>query len=103
MLAIWGATIMTGPIMGPLLGGLTDFASWRWIFALNAPLGAVALTGLWHMPDSFEAPAKAPLDGVGIVFLSFGVGALQLCLERSALNPWPPSLSVEAMKVVHPG
>ena len=97
MLAIWGATIMTGPIMGPLLGGLiTDFASWRWIFALNAPLGAVALAGLWQMPDSFEAPSKTPIDCVGIAFLSLGVGALQLCLERSAANPWPPSLEALA-------
>jgi MFS transporter, DHA2 family, multidrug resistance protein len=29
LLAIWGATIMAGPIMGPILGGvITDLASW---------------------------------------------------------------------------
>src|SRR5271166_1288067 len=31
MLSIWGATIMAGPILGPVLGGIiTDLASWRW-------------------------------------------------------------------------
>src|ERR1700757_4658667 len=36
ILAIWGATVMAGPILGPVLGGIiTDLASWRWIFVLN--------------------------------------------------------------------
>jgi DHA2 family multidrug resistance protein len=47
LLAIWGATIMAGPIMGPVLGGIiTDLASWRWIFVLNIPLGIIAILGL---------------------------------------------------------
>src|ERR1700760_1702410 len=33
MLAVWGAAIMAGPILGPVLGGIiADVASWRWIF-----------------------------------------------------------------------
>ena len=37
MLAIWGATIMAGPILGPVLGGvIADLSSWRWIFVLNS-------------------------------------------------------------------
>src|ERR1700737_3418264 len=59
MLAIWGATIMAGPILGPVLGGvITDLASWRWIFALNVPLGFIAILGLGHVPTTTE-PAAA--------------------------------------------
>jgi DHA2 family multidrug resistance protein len=84
MLAIWGATIMTGPVLGPTLGGvITDIASWRWIFAINLPLGAVAMFGLRWLPPSLEATGERAVDGIGILLLVLGVGALQLTLERS--------------------
>ena len=92
MLAIWGATIMAGPIMGPLLGGIiTDLASWRWIFVLNFPLGAIAMAGLGQFPVTDEPSREARVDGLGILLLVIGVGSLQLSLERSIGQTWPPS------------
>ena len=84
MLAIWGATVMTGPVLGPTLGGfITDLASWRWIFAINLPLGAIAILGLRWLPPGLEATGDGRIDGIGILLLVLGVGALQLTLERS--------------------
>src|SRR6516225_9193716 len=104
MLAIWGATVMAGPIMGPVLGGvITDLASWRWIFVLNVPLGLIAMLGLGQVPASNEQPnVKARIDSLGILLLVVGVGSLQLSLERSIVQSWPPSTEViiEAMIAV---
>ena len=45
-MAMWGAGIMVGPIIGPTLGGwLTESMNWRWVFFINLPVGIVALFG----------------------------------------------------------
>ena len=47
-MAVWGMGAMLGPITGPALGGwLTDTYSWRWVFHINLPVGALAFAGLW--------------------------------------------------------
>ena len=101
MLAIWGATIMAGPIMGPVLGGvITDLISWRWIFVLNVPLGMIAISGLGQVPVNIELSRKAYVDSTGILFLVIGVGSLQLALERSIGQAWPPSVEVIVEAVI---
>jgi MFS transporter, DHA2 family, multidrug resistance protein len=95
MLAIWGATVMAGPILGPVLGGvITDLASWRWIFVLNVPLGMIAILGLGQVPTSDELSRKTQIDRLGILLLVVGVGSLQLSLERSIGHTWPPSTEI---------
>ena len=45
-MALWGAGIMVGPIIGPTLGGwLTESYNWRWVFLINLPVGIVAFLG----------------------------------------------------------
>src|SRR5215469_241531 len=101
MLAIWGAFVMAGPILGPVLGGIiTDLASWRWIFVLNVPLGMIAILGLGQVPATGEPSRKAKIDGLGILLLVVGVGSLQLSLERSIGQTWPPSAEVIVEAVI---
>jgi len=48
-MAVWGMGVMVGPILGPTLGGwLTDSYSWRWVFFINIPIGALATYGIWR-------------------------------------------------------
>src|SRR6516164_10854270 len=101
ILAIWGATVMAGPIMGPVLGGvITDLASWRWIFVLNVPLGLIAILGLGQVPATGEPSRETKIDGPGILLLVISVGALQLSLERSIGQTWPPSAEIVVEAVI---
>jgi DHA2 family multidrug resistance protein len=101
MLAIWGAAIMAGPILGPVLGGvIADLSSWRWIFTLNVPLGLIAILGLSQVPASIEPTTKARIDAVGLVLLIIGVGSLQLALQRMIGQTWPLSAETIAEAAV---
>src|SRR6185369_13483045 len=43
-LGVWGALGGSGAAVGVLLGGvLTEYLSWRWIFFVNVPVGALVL------------------------------------------------------------
>src|SRR5919112_3096 len=44
VMAVMGVPMLLGPVFGPILGGwLVDSFSWRWIFFINLPIGAIAL------------------------------------------------------------
>ena len=87
-MAIWGAGIMIGPILGPMLGGwLTENVNWRWVFFINLPVGVFAFYGIArYLPES--RPAGAQLDIFGLTTLSLGIGMLQLFLDRGEEMDW---------------
>jgi DHA2 family multidrug resistance protein len=87
-MAIWGAGIMVGPILGPLLGGwLTENWNWRWVFYINLPVGILAFYGIARfLPDS--RPAGERLDLFGFATLSAAIGLLQLFLDRGEQLDW---------------
>ncbi|HVZ43847.1 MAG TPA: DHA2 family efflux MFS transporter permease subunit [Ramlibacter sp.] len=87
-MAIWGAGIMVGPILGPMLGGwLTENFDWRWVFFINLPVGAFALWGIVrYLPEN--RPKESALDMFGLVTLSLGIGLLQMFLDRGEQLDW---------------
>ena len=88
-MAIYGMGVMIGPIMGPVLGGwLTESYSWRWCFYINVPVGIVAATGILFSihGDRHQNPPK--LDLLGFLFMSLGLGALQMMLDRGQGEDW---------------
>lgn len=87
-MAIYGAGIMVGPIIGPTLGGwLTESFNWRAVFLVNLPVGIVAtLAMLIFMPKS--STKDRPFDFFGFAMLGIAVGALQLLLDRGQQVDW---------------
>ena len=65
-------------VAGPLLGGLfTDEASWRWVFYVNLPIGAVALA----ISTRLRLPVgsgRARIDVLGAALLGAGLTAILL-------------------------
>ncbi len=61
VMSVIGVPMLLGPILGPILGGwLVDDFSWRWIFLINIPIGAVALiASLRILPKDVPAPVTA--------------------------------------------
>jgi len=89
VMAIWGAGAILGPIFGPLLGGwLTDNYSWRWVFFINLPIGALAFAMTWLFMARDRGGQARPFDFLGFGSLVIFIGALQLMLDRGPTQDW---------------
>lgn len=104
-MAIFGLGVMTGPMIGPTLGGyLTDVASWPWIFYVNIPLGIIALLlTLSYVPDSRFGSKAEKVDFIGLLLLAIGVGCLQTMLERGEKLDWWASREILAYAILATG
>jgi DHA2 family multidrug resistance protein len=92
-MAVWGMGVMIGPILGPSLGGwLTDSYSWRWVFFINVPIGAMAFWGIWRYIHGSAGARRIRFDMFGFVTLSIAIGALQMLLDRGEQNDWFSSI-----------
>jgi DHA2 family multidrug resistance protein len=93
-MAMWGAGIMVGPIIGPTLGGyLTETLNWRYVFFINLPIGIIAFLGCYSfLPNMLRRVRQ--FDFVGFAMLALGVGCLQLMLDRGAEVDWFASTEI---------
>jgi EmrB/QacA subfamily drug resistance transporter len=76
--AYFALVFTTSSVAGPVLGGLVvSHFSWRWLFAVNLPLAAIAAWRLLRLPrGERHPPSAAGADLPGHVL--FAVGALAL-------------------------
>jgi len=99
-MALFGVSVMVGPILGPVIGGwLTDNLSWRWVFYINVPLGLLALAGVSAFVMETRADRNTRLDWFGFATLSLAIASLQLFLDRGQQLDWFGSgeILIEAM------
>jgi EmrB/QacA subfamily drug resistance transporter len=88
IVGIYGGLAGLAVAMGPIVGGaVTQSIDWHWIFWINVPIGALAvLLGLRLLPESYGAPERLDLVGVGLI--TAGVLALVWALSRSNQVGW---------------
>ena len=88
-MALFGVSVMVGPVLGPVIGGwLTDNMTWRWVFYINVPIGALAFAGIVIYVTETKLDALAKLDVFGFSMLSIAIAALQLFLDRGEQLDW---------------
>ena len=100
-MALFGVSVMVGPVLGPVIGGwLTENFTWRWVFYINAPLGALAFVGIFFFMRETRFSAATKLDWLGFGSLSIAIAAMQMFLDRGAQLDWFSSLEIIIEAVV---
>src|SRR4051812_11883009 len=97
-MTLFGIGVLIAPILGPTLGGwITDNYSWRWIFYINLPVGALAFLlcyALLEDPDYLKTLHAERLsrpirfDYAGLGLLVVGLGCLEVVLSKGQEWDW---------------
>jgi DHA2 family multidrug resistance protein len=105
-MALFGMTVILGPVLGPLVGGwLTENLSWHYAFFVNVPVCGVLLLllllGLPHERTNWVFLREA--DWFGIIGMILGLGGLTVVLEEGHREEWFESsfiIKLTAMTVI---
>jgi EmrB/QacA subfamily drug resistance transporter len=85
VMSVVGVPMLLGPILGPVLGGwLVDDVSWRWIFYVNVPIGAIAIALAWRILPADKPQQDQRLDALGLALLSPGLALFVFGLAETS-------------------
>ncbi|RJT39844.1 MFS transporter [Rahnella woolbedingensis] len=77
--------IATSTAIAPVLGGtILSAMSWQWLFAINIPLGVIAILLTLRVVPSNPAATKSPFDVSGAVLSAVALGALIMAADSFA-------------------
>jgi EmrB/QacA subfamily drug resistance transporter len=97
---MWATTGSIGGLVGLLFGGvITSLLGWRWIFFINVPVGALAVTGaalLLPKTISDTAPRRR-LDLPGALTVTLGLGLVIYGLGEAQSSSWTSTVTLAAL------
>lgn len=100
--AFIGLGAITGPLLGPSVGGyLIDISSWHLIFLINFPVGLLALfIAIGSIRVQNFIPSKQKLDKYGFLLLAVGLSCLQYVLEEGNRDDWFQSNTIIFLSII---
>lgn len=97
---IWGVGSIVGPVVGGLILGT---ASWRWIFLINIPIGAIGvILAFIYLREISTRQHTEKLDLAGASTFTFGLLCLLLALTQGIELGWtsPPILTLFGLSII---
>jgi EmrB/QacA subfamily drug resistance transporter len=93
-LGLVGSFFPLGALLGPTLGGvIVTYASWRLIFFINVPVGAIVLVMLWLLLPATGRRGRARVDVAGAALMGGALLGVMFGLnqfaERGPRSPLP--------------
>lgn len=93
--SMWGISAIVGPALG---GALAEYASWRWIFLINLPIGLVAIAVLVRFFTEHVERRDVKVDYPGAILVTATLSLLFIfLLEGGQSWAWA---SVESMTLL---
>lgn len=92
IMGAWGAVGALAAALGPGIGSfIIDIGGWEWAFFINIPIGLFCIwQSLAVLHESVHPREHIRLDGVGMLQLILGVGAIAYGIVEMKSPTWTP-------------
>lgn len=99
-LGIWGVAAMAAPAIGPVLGGyIVDTVSWRWLFAINIPIGVIGVAASIRLLRDDGIRHRQRFDSTGLAVGGTGLVLFLLGASQAPIWGWSAPSTVLTLVV----
>ncbi len=92
--ALMTAPALIGPVLGPPIGGIiVTYASWRWIFLINVPIGILGYLAATKYFENIKGRQRESLDFFGFVLMALSLAGLMFGFETAGRDSVPQAVT----------